>query len=203
MSIFLVILDSESDNLEDGELLVVKWLLLYRGLGAIISMTSTDHLETLSIYPIFNRSLSVLTLPPVVPKVLVDMLQGVSPLDPDFAMLESLCKIVDALGLLYASLRQDGLTTPLYVRIISWPSYSNQEFTDCARQMKPRALVILTYYLTFTKLVDSIWWIQGIADREITAIAKMLGPEWLPYIEVPLLVTQMSDDREISKLLLA
>ncbi len=142
-SILLVVLDSENHNLEDGELLVVKWLFLYRGLVAIISMASMDHLQTLSTYPIFNRSLSVLTLPPVIPKVLVDMLQEVGPLDPDFAMLESWCKTVDALGLLYASLLQDGLTAPLYVRIISWLSYSDQEFADCAREKRPRVLIIL------------------------------------------------------------
>lgn len=201
MAILLVVL--YSDPADGEELLIINWLTMYRGLSAIMNMSPQGQCEELSVWPVFDRQGSVLTFPPVIPKILVNMLAEIRPPDPDFPMLEYWCQVLDALGMLYAALRQDGITPALSVRIIAWPSYTTQKFADCARERRPRVLVILTYYLAFTKLASSLWWIEGIADREIKAIANILGPEWLRYMSVPVRITQMTDVFEIANLLLA
>jgi hypothetical protein len=117
-------------------------------------------------------------------------------------VLEHYCKVLDTLGILYASLKQDGLGPELYIRIVSWCSYIDQEFTDCATQRRPRALIIMAYYLVFIKVIKGLWWLEGIPDRDIGRILKTLGPRWTPFLEVPLQASMMADKGEIAALLL-
>lgn len=202
MAVLLVVLNSKDYDYEEGELLIVNWLQLYRGLSVIMTMGEPDNVKTLSVWPIFRRDFVPLKTPPAVPRILVELFQGINPLDPDFPKLECWCRVLDALGLLYGSLQQDGLSPELYVRVIAWPSYTTQEFASSARERRPRVLVVLTYYLSFLKLVKGLWWIEGIAEREIRAIAKLLGLAWQSFMEVPLQVAAMHDPEEIAKLLL-
>jgi hypothetical protein len=130
------------------------------------------------------------------------MLQKVDILDKDFLMLEYYCKVLDALGILYASLQQDGLGPELYIRVVSWCSYVGQEFTNCATERRPRAIIIMAHYLVFIKIVKGLWWLERIPDRDIGKIGKMLGPRWAPYLEVPLKASIMTDKDEIAALLL-
>lgn len=202
MAILLVVLNSKDYGYEEGELLIVNWLQLYRGLSVIVTMEDVENVKNLSIGPIFQRDLVPLKTPPAVPRILVELFQGIHPLDPDFPKLECWCRVLDALGLLYGSLQQDGLSPELYIRIVAWPSYATQEFANSAQERRPRVLVVLTYYLSFLKLVKGLWWIEGIAEREIRAIAKLLGPAWQSFMEVPLQVAAMDDPEEMARLLL-
>lgn len=204
MSILLIVLYSTGDALEKDELLIVNWLVLYRGLSTIMSMEDPKYIESLSVSPIFIREPTTLMTLPAIPRILVEMFAGIHPLDPDYPVLECWCRVLDALGSLYASLQQDGLfSQALHTRIIAWPSYTTPEFTTSARERRPRVLVVLTYYLAFLKLVRGLWWTEGIPDREINAIARIVGPEWTRYMDVPLRITTISDPQEMANLLLS
>jgi len=204
MSILLVVLYSHGEqHTDEDELIIVKWLVLYRGLNVLINMTSFPKVVLAgSVGPFFRRELKELKIGPVVPKLLVNMLQKVDILDKDFLMLEYYCKVLDALGILYASLQQDGLGPELYIRVVSWCSYVGQEFTNCATERRPRAIIIMAHYLVFIKIVKGLWWLERIPDRDIGKIGKMLGPRWAPYLEVPLKASIMTDKDEIAALLL-
>lgn len=143
-----------------------------------------------------------LTIGPMVPKILVKLLQDIPASDPDFMQLESYCQVLDSLGILYAGLKQDGLGDNFYVRLTAWCSYGTQEFTDSAREGRPRALVILAYYLVFLKLVKSLWWLDGVGERDLKTLIGLLGPEWHPYLDVPLQAMKMTNTDDIVKLLL-
>ncbi|PMD38736.1 hypothetical protein L207DRAFT_584133 [Hyaloscypha variabilis F] len=200
MSILLVVLYSPEIPTNEDELVIIKWLIFYGGLRVVINMTDFPTVVMPgSVGPFFMRELTELKIGPVVPKILVSMLQEVDIMDPDFLMLEQYCKVLDALGILYASLKQDGLGPALYIRVVSWCSYIDKEFTDCATQ-RPRAIIIMAYYLVFIKLTK-LWWLN-FADRDITRIVKSLGPRWLPYLEVPLQASMMTDKDEIAAMLL-
>jgi hypothetical protein len=203
MSILLVVLYSPSPSLEEDELIIIKWLIFYRGLSAIINMTSFPKAVLGgSVGSFFQRQLTELKIGPVVPKLLVSMLRDVDLMDNDFLKLEYYCKVLDDLGILYASLKQDGLGPELYIRVVSWCSYVGKEFTDFAMERRPRAIIIMAHYLVFIKLVRNLWWLEGIPDRDIGRIVEMLGPRWLPYLEVPSLASKMTDKEEIAALLL-
>jgi hypothetical protein len=202
MSVLLVVLCSQNYNEEDDELIVVRWVVLYRGLYHIIMLKSYPGMLGTSVAPVFKRQNTELTTDPVVPTVLLNMLAAVHPLDPDYEELPWYCKILDALGMLYASLREDGFGTNLSIRIITWLSYGSDSFAKCAKENRPRALVILSYYLVFMKLVKGLWWIEGIPDREIKAISNIVGPKYASCMKVPLQTTAMTDVEEIANLML-
>lgn len=203
MSIFLVVLCSQKSPIPSHtDLTVLNWLILYRGLAAVVGFVSWPTVELMSISPIFRRHFSDLIAPPSVPKILIQLLHKLTADDPDFAHLEQYCKVLDVLGILYASLAQDGLTNYLFVRIVSWPSYISQEFTDLAKVKSPRALIILGYYLCFIKLARRLWWIDGLGDRDLDALFTILGPEWGEYLAVPMQVRILDDEEEIVKLML-
>ena len=201
-SILLVVLCSKDYVSTDGDLAVVNWIVLYRGLASVIMMRSYADVQKLNVAPIFKRELTSLRTVPVVPQILIDMVEKINPLDSDFEYLEWYCKAIDVLGILYAGLRQDGLTPPLFVRIISWPSFLSEEFSRCAQEKRPRSLIILAYYLVFTKLVNGLWWLDGSSNAQINAMVKMIGPEWLVYMRLPLEATYLNKPEEITGLLL-
>ena len=201
-SILLVILWSRSRLMEEGELIVTNWFLLYQGISFLAKSRKVPSVEGLSVSPVFKRQWSELLVTPAIPRVLLEMLQEITPMDSDYPYLEYYCTMLDALGNLYGSLKQDGLTDNLYVRIISWPSLAPVGFNNRARAQNPRALVILAHYLTFVKLAKHIWWTVGIPDTDIDTIAELLGPLWLPFLAVPIEARMMSKSEDIATLLL-
>jgi hypothetical protein len=204
-SILLLALCSK-DNVNgidrQSSLTVINWVVLYRGLSAIIMMRSFDNVANTSLKPIFRREWRELRFAPVIPRNLVTLLEGVTPLDSDFAYLESYCNVLDSMGILYGSLTQDGVAPELWIRVISWPSYLSQDFANCAVEQRPRALIILAHYLCFIKLIKGLWWVDDIPDTEIPAIMSLIGDHWLPFMTVPLAASQESDKEEIARMLL-
>ena len=200
-AILLIVLCSKDYNTTDEDLTVVNWLVLYRGLASIIMMRSYGDVQSSNVGPIFRRELTSLQTVPVIPQILIKMVQDIGPLDPDFEYLEWYCNALDALGTLYASLRQDGLTPALYVRVVSWPSFLSEQFSNCARAKRPRSLIILAHYLVFIKLINGLWWLDGSANTQINAIEKMVGTEWLVYLSLPLEATYLSTPAEVTNLL--
>lgn len=202
MSVLLVILCSQDCKSDDGELTVVRWFMLYRGLGAIMGMRTYGCLRGSSVFPMFRRQNTELKSVPLVPTILMNMFASVHPLDQDYAELPVYCKILDVLGILYASLREDGIGANLSIRVISWPSFGSDRFAQLAKESRPRALVILAHYLVFLKLVKGLWWIEGVSDREIKVINNIAGPKYASYMEVPLQAAQMTSLDDIAALML-
>ncbi|QSZ32690.1 hypothetical protein DSL72_002269 [Monilinia vaccinii-corymbosi] len=202
MALLLVILAS-GDRDDKDELTVVNWMGLYRGLCLIVSMKTPDGgvNATPSVGPIFVRNLKDLLATTMVPLALLDML-NIDPSDQDFGDLGVYCGTLDALGNLYASIRRDELNEPLFIRIISWPSFTPTEFADLVKEKRPRALVICAYYMSFIKLVSGLWWLEGLADRDLFAITQMLGPGWNHVLDVPLEVLRTQERRKIVDILL-
>ncbi|ATZ57645.1 hypothetical protein BCIN_15g02000 [Botrytis cinerea B05.10] len=202
MALLLVVLAS-GDRGDNDELTVASWMGLYSGLRIIVSMKTPDGgpNTTTSVGPLFVRNINDLLATPVVPSALLHMLY-MDPSDQDHENLQVYCGTLDALGNLYASLRQDELSEPLFIRIISWPSFTPNEFTALVKNKRPRALVICAYYMSFIKLVSGLWWLEGLADRDIRAITNMLGPDWNHVLDVPLEILQTQDKHRIAEILL-
>lgn len=180
----------------------LQWLVLYRGLATVITMKSYPRVQKSKVAPLFRRELSPLKTERVVPQILLEMVKEIAPEDPDFEYLESYCNALDALGILYAGLRQDGRGPALFVRAISWPSFTTQKFTDCAREARPRALIILAYYLVFIKMIPGLWWLDGTADFQIKMIQNMIEPEWWLFIDVPIEATFTENPEDLEYMLL-
>lgn len=202
MSLLLVILCSQDHADDEEDLTVVKWLVLYRGLGTIIMLRSYGEVALTKVGPVFGREINPLSITPVIPQILMAMLASFTPDEPDFPFFKQYCTSLDSLAILFASAQQDGLTPSLFTRIASFPSYFKGEFATLALEKYPRAMIILTWYLAFLKLLKGLWWIDGIPDQDIKIISQMLEPRWGPYLEVPLRVMGTESQEEIINLLL-
>ncbi|TVY83223.1 Sterol uptake control protein [Lachnellula suecica] len=202
MAILLIVLCSKGYNSSEEDITVVNWLVLYRGLASVVNMRDWDAVEKTVVYPLFVRQLTPLRTIPVIPTTLLRLVKGIHPLDPDFEHLPSYCGILDAVGILYAGLRQDGTTNALFVRIISCLSFATEQFTNCAREKRPRALIILAHYLVFLKLIPNLWWLEWSTDGQIKTIMKIIGPSWSSYMNVPLQAVHMTNPDEVAALLL-
>ncbi|KAL3421243.1 Sterol regulatory element-binding protein ECM22-like protein 2 [Phlyctema vagabunda] len=203
MSLLLLVLVSKDYPTHDDDLYVNHWLGLYRGLSAVMMMKGgIEGAHRTSVGPIFRRNLTALSVLPAVPQLLLDMLATIPPDDPEYSSLEIYCGALDSLGILFASLQSDGLGAALNIRTISWPSYLKAEFVVAVKTQQPRALIIISYFLVFTKLVGTLWWVDGIAERDISVIERTLEPKWLPLIHVPCQAARMDDLEAIAKLVL-
>jgi hypothetical protein len=202
MSLLVVILCSQDYVSEDDETTCVRWLSLYAGLRSIVKIKYAVGTAKQQISPLLCRNLTDITVTPVLPTILVNMVRMIDYTDLDYKGLETYCKVLDIIGELYASLSQAGLCDDLYIRAITFCSHPPDEFATYARQKRPRALIILMYYLCFLKLVPGIWWIKGIAQADMSILTSTIDPEWFMYMEIPLRIKDMTDCQEIADLLL-
>jgi hypothetical protein len=205
MSLLLIFLCSQDYQTGADELTVLHWLTLYGGLRSIIYIKyppGSNAQDEKALSPLLCRHITDIYITPVIPTILVNMVRMIDYTDPDYKGLESYCRVLDILGELYASLSQNGLCDDLYIRAITFCSYPSDEFITFTREKRPRALVILMYFLSFLKLVPKLWWIEGIAQGDMSIIIRTVDPEWVTYMDVPLRIMQMTDRQEMADLLL-
>ena len=203
-SLLLLVLSSRSNIEGDDELCVVNWLTLYAGVNVVVDLRHSAGMRAhqMSVMPILQRTFAKVAEMPTVPPILLQMLDCIKVNDPDFVYLRDYYSALGCLGLLYTSLRKGGLCPEHSQRVISWPTLLPEEISTLARHHAPRALIILAHYLLFIKLLREAWWVDGVADREIKVIARMVGDEWRSTMEIPLRGTQMNDPEDLIRLIL-
>lgn len=74
-------------------------------------------------------------------------------------------------------------------------------FLDLVRNGKPRALVILAYYLVFLTFLPDTWLYKDAASHDIRMIHNMIGTDWQEYIAVPMRALELDDKAAITELL--
>ncbi len=200
--LLLALASGDNPTGKEDELRVMQWLTLYGGLINLINMRYQAISEA-NLLPLFVRELDKLSDIPSVPTVLSDLFASIDDQDPDYQQLHTYNNVLTHLGILYASLRSEGIGPAHSVRVVVWPTFLPAEFVTLARQKRSRTLIILAYYLVFVKFLPDNWWFEGMADHDIRLIVKTVGPEWLSSLRIPLQAAQMSDLGEISRLMLS
>ena len=77
---------------------------------------------------------------------------------------------------------------PSRSRILGFAATVSRRYVELLGHEDPRALVIVSCFFALTKAVDDVWWLQGIAKREVNGIFSLLPEEWLGKMEWPLRV---------------
>ncbi|CAK7563933.1 MAG: hypothetical protein SEPTF4163_001815 [Sporothrix epigloea] len=202
-SLLLCALSSEMfRDAESTPLYILNWMVVWRGIGLIVKTIEPEVLIESKMYMLFAR-------PPInldsstkhIPNQLLFMVSSISQDDPDFTFVEAYYKTLKLLGSLYREL-ESGIGRILSLRIITWLTFLPKGFVDIARERRPRALVILAHYLAFVKLCNRLWWMRGIADKEIKDILNVLDEDWMTYMRAPVAVLTTKDEIEIGKILL-
>lgn len=75
---------------------------------------------------------------------------------------------------------------------LTFPATVSKRFVELLEERRPRALAILASFLALLKVVDNIWWLHGMARREVLGIVSLFnsdyfGPDierkWWPHLE--------------------
>lgn len=75
---------------------------------------------------------------------------------------------------------------------LAFPGTVSKRFVELVEERQPRALAILASFFALLKVLDNVWWLQGMARREVLGIVSLFnsdffGPElekkWWPHLE--------------------
>jgi hypothetical protein len=75
---------------------------------------------------------------------------------------------------------------------LAFPATVSRRYIELLEERQPRALAILACFFALLKSMDSIWWLQGMARREVLGVVSLFnsdffGPEayrdWWPHLE--------------------
>ncbi|TDZ40341.1 Sterol uptake control protein 2 [Colletotrichum trifolii] len=202
-SLLLTALSSQMFR-EDGtkDLYIIDWMVVWRGIGLMIDVATPQTVWESGLAELFFR-------PPIdldkaarhIPNHLLFMISSIHPGDPEYDDVATYYDSLKYLGSLYSELAH-GFGPIMTLRVVTWFTFVPKAFVELGRQRRPRALVILAHYLMFVKAVQTLWWIDGIADREISGIARHLGEDWAEEIAGPRLALLLTDRTDVARLIL-
>lgn len=75
---------------------------------------------------------------------------------------------------------------------LAFPATVSRRYIELLEERHPRALAILACFFALLKSMDSVWWLQGMARREVLGVVSLFnsdffGPdayrEWWPHLE--------------------
>lgn len=94
---------------------------------------------------------------------------------------------VKQLSLVYAFHRAGEDLGSIRRRTLVFPMMVSSEFVSLLENSDPRALVITAHFFALIKYVDRIWWLHGVARREILGLATVVPKDWMWAMEWPLM----------------
>jgi len=168
---------------EDGPYtLPLAWFHSFQGVKTIV-MQSWQWLRTSDkIYPIINSQPALfLDLDPERKLFFAPLLEGLEEhlqTFPESMRVESKQAYIHAVAFLNWSHKR-----PIRNRILGFAATVSRRFVDLVGQYDPRALIIAACFFALTKMVDTVWWLEGIAKREVNGICSLLPSEWWPKME--------------------
>jgi hypothetical protein len=174
------------DDQGDGAYsLPLAWFHSFQGVKAIV-IASWQWLRTSErVYPIINgQSALALNLDPARISFFAPLLDGMEEqLEelPENARAETRQAYEHSVAFLNWSHER-----PVRNRILGFAATVSRRFVELIDHHDPRALVITSYFFALTKVVDDVWWLQGIAKREVNGICSLLPSSWWPTMEWPL-----------------
>lgn len=145
--------------------------------------------------------------PVAVPPELEEAVRFTGEDDEDWDHRDDIRLAVQGIGRLFGALAcpSCGLSSPSCVefKVRAWPFvFVTSGFVNLARQERPRALVIMSYYLAFFHWFPRIWVYEGVASRDMEKIASVVGPEWVGYLSAPRVAVLVKDTNLLTRFLI-
>lgn len=123
--------------------------------------------------------------------------------EDDWAYYDELYRAASGIGKLFDSLHRPHTRLSIAFELKSWPFlYVSEGFVQLARQERPRALIIMAYYLVFLQYFPSVWLYEDVVRKDMEKIAESLGPEWHEYLSVPLAAVLIEGESLLTEFLL-
>jgi hypothetical protein len=67
---------------------------------------------------------------------------------------------------------------PDRARILGFAATVSRKFVELVNERDPRALVITAHFFAMIKVVDNVWWLRGLPEREVDGIMTVIPQEW-------------------------
>lgn len=168
-----------------GYLLPLGWFHSFQGVKTMV-MASWQWLRNSDkVSPIINGQPPVqLDLDPRQPTFFAPLLEGLAEqLDslPEYSKAETRQAYEHAVAFLNWAHRK-----PVRSRTLGFAAIVSRRFIELMALQDPRTLVITACFFALTRIADDVWWLQGVAKREVNGIFGLLPLEWYPKMEWPL-----------------
>jgi hypothetical protein len=200
-SLFVIILGADRASSPPDQLWIASWFGLWAGMREMIRQISWGFLANSGLAPLFARDDRPMTDLINLPVPLTGLL---ATLDPDDESSMVVTKAAYCLSKLYESLLFDNFNPDFAISVVGWPANIDvAQFHPLLRRLHPQALIIAAYYLVFTKLSETNWWMVDVTDPEIEAIAAVVPTEFQSFMAGPLEAVQLSNKQDIANLLVS
>ncbi|RYC60687.1 hypothetical protein CHU98_g5518 [Xylaria longipes] len=137
-----------------------------------------------------------------IPNHLLFMVTSTQHGDADYDYQKDYYELLKYLGSLYMELIDHGFGPVLDLRIITFFSFCPRPLLPLAKQLRPRMLIILAYWLCFVKLLKGVsWWMLGITSQA-DQIFDEVGEQWGHLLRVPQMVMQTDDRVRMARLII-
>ncbi|GAW12343.1 hypothetical protein ANO14919_017090 [Xylariales sp. No.14919] len=180
------------DDINDrtgGYSLPLSWFHSFQGVKAVVAATwqwlctSTIVIPIIESQPALNLDLS--GHPTFFSDLMVGVEDEVAKFESDPAtQLETRSAYQHAIAVLDWAHKIPYTGAPLvFLATVS------RRFIELLEARRPRALAILASYFALLKCLDDVWWLKGVARREIMGIVSLFDPddeEWWPRLQWPL-----------------
>lgn len=70
-----------------------------------------------------------------------------------------------------------------YQRPLRFPTMVTPLFADLVEAREPRALAVLGYFFMLVKIAKVLWWVDGSAEREFSALMTFMPRDWWPVMD--------------------
>ncbi|KAH7136710.1 fungal Zn binuclear cluster domain-containing protein [Dactylonectria estremocensis] len=124
--------------------------------------------------------------------------------DFDWEYRDDLNRAASGIGMLFESIHQPSTMSSIVFKLKSWPFlYVSEGFVQLAREERPRALIVMAYYLALLRYFPDIWLYENVAREDLQKITKILGPEWHEFLSIPTTAVQMEDQSLLTEYLIS
>lgn len=90
---------------------------------------------------------------------------------------------------------------------LSFPATVSRRFVELLEERRPRAMAILACYFALLRSLDGVWWLHGMARREVLGVASLFNSDyfgadayrrWWPHLEWAMRIA-LWEDRDVSR----
>jgi len=175
------------DDSDDGYILPVAWFHAYQGIKTVVIASWRWLRDGNRIQPIISGQPSLsLDLHPDKKTFFSTLLEGMEDqLTAEAEELRSETRRAYQHAIAFLNWAHQ---KPERDRIIAFAATVSRRFVALIGEQDRRAMVIVACFFAMTRVVDDVWWLRGIAKKEVNGIYSLLPPDWLPKMEWPLRV---------------
>ncbi|KAH8591706.1 hypothetical protein B0O99DRAFT_631501 [Bisporella sp. PMI_857] len=159
----------------------LEWFLSYQGVKTIVLNSWQWLRDSPNVLPIINTQPALaLELSPNRPQFFDPLLNGVD--EQLQFMNETLATKTRTAYEHSVAFLNWAHQRPERNRLMGFAATVSTRFVDMLAEKDPRTLVIVACFFAMTRVVDNIWWLQGIAKKEVMGLFSLLPEEWWPQM---------------------